>query len=166
MRNDTNGAQICASQVVKQVELAYAGFLQNADSASLLHLARGRGVGLKIYGLSAPEIYLTVGSLGFPSINDDVDFYLDCPIHSLPIENELSEFDYLGCIAWLQDNGIDSHSLDSFELDCKSSSELFRRFEESIFAIEEVRGTLRLEMLGEIDDIVFEFGVGFEALIE
>lgn len=167
MKKKVIRAKIDVPAVVLQVEHAFYEFIFNADGACLLHLARGDGIGVKIVGLKAPEIRLLGGQFTCsPRESGEIDLYLESPIHSLPIETELSPFDFVGCVRWLREHDLDSSIFDNFDPSYKSNSEMIRLVQESLFTNDDLLDILRLEMADEVSDIVFEAGVELEFLVE
>jgi hypothetical protein len=139
---------------VQQVADAYRLFIVFANPHTLLSLAHGTGVGVKILGTDEVEVVLCHGPWNCrdPDL-DDVDDYLETLIHTLPLSQPGSEFNLFGCVKWVKDNGISSLDLTAFTADFPKSK-LERFVEALLFSNSDVIRVLKNEMLDEVDDAV------------
>lgn len=150
----------------QQVAYAYRCFVACADPHVLLSLAHGRGVGVKILETDEVEVVLCRGPWNCrePDL-DDVDDYLESLIHALPLSQPWSNFNFEGCVKWVEHNGIKSLNLRAFSGEF-SKSKLERYVEQLLFSNPDVIRVLKSEMLCEIDDAVQELQDVWEFSLE
>jgi len=149
-----------------QLANAYGRFVALADPHTLSALAHGRGVGANFRGTDDVEVVLCHGPWDCPEPDlDNVDEYLETLIHSLPLSQPWSKFNFDGCVKWVKDNGISSLDLTAFAAEF-SKSKLERYVEALLFSNSDVIRVLKSEMLCEIDDVVQELEDGWEFSLE
>jgi len=137
------------------VREGYKNLILNASPEDLLALAKNSvGVGAIVWTEDEVEVKFTVGGTSSGSRDaDQVDLYLETPMHGLPIANKEFFIDIQGCIQWMEEREITSLNLRGLSCDLPRS-EMDREIEALLFSSPDVVRTLKSEMIFELSDLL------------